>query len=35
VQLEGSPVERHIYNLLDNKIDVHSKIVELYRDILD
>lgn len=35
VQLEGSSVERHIYELLDNKIDVHSKIVELYNDILD
>ena len=35
VQLEGSAVERHIYSLLDNKIDVHSKIVELYSDILD
>jgi SNF2 family DNA or RNA helicase len=35
VQLEGSPIERHIYSLLDNKIDVHSKIVELYSSILD
>ena len=35
VQLEGSPVERHIYTLLDNKIDVHSKILELYNNILD
>lgn len=35
VQLEGSAIERRIYKLLDNKIDVHSKIVELYRDLLD
>lgn len=35
VQLEGSAIERHVYNLLDNKIDVHSKIVDLYNDILD
>ena len=34
VQLAGSGVERHVYNLLDNKIDVHSKIVELYKDLL-
>jgi SNF2 family DNA or RNA helicase len=35
VQLAGSGVERHVYNLLDNKIDVHSKIVDLYKDLLD
>ncbi len=35
VQLEGSAIERRIYNLLDNKIDVHSKIVDLYRGLLD
>lgn len=35
VQLAGSGVERHIYNLLDNKIDVHTKIVDLYKDLLE
>jgi SNF2 family DNA or RNA helicase len=35
VQLVGSGVERHVYNLLDNKIDVHSKIVDLYKEILE
>lgn len=35
VQLEGSKIERRIYTLLDNKIDVHSKIVDLYRGLLD
>jgi SNF2 family DNA or RNA helicase len=34
VQLAGSGVERHVYTLLDNKIDVHSKIVDLYKDLL-
>lgn len=34
VQLQGSGVERHMYNLLDNKIDVHSKIVQLYSELL-
>ena len=34
VQLAGSGVERHVYNLLDNKIDVHSKVVDLYKDLL-
>jgi hypothetical protein len=34
VQLQGSPVERHVYSLLDNKIDVHSKVVDLYKNLL-
>lgn len=33
-QLAGSNVERHIYKLLDGKLDVHSRIVELYKEIL-
>jgi len=35
VQLIGSPVESHVYKLLDNKIDVHAKIVDLYKEILE
>jgi SNF2 family DNA or RNA helicase len=35
VQLEGSPIERRVYSLLDNRIDVHSKIIDLYKEILD
>jgi SNF2 family DNA or RNA helicase len=35
VQLQGSGVERRLYKLLDEKIDVHTKIVDLYRDLLD
>jgi SNF2 family DNA or RNA helicase len=35
VQLVGSGVERHVYNLLDNKLDVHTKIVDLYKEILE
>jgi SNF2 family DNA or RNA helicase len=34
VQLQGSAVERHIYRLLDSKIDAHSQIVDLYREML-
>jgi SNF2 family DNA or RNA helicase len=34
VQLQGSYVERHVYQLLDNKIDVHTKVVDLYKDLL-
>jgi superfamily II DNA or RNA helicase len=35
VQLQGSKIEQHVYKLLDNKIDVHTKIVDLYNELLD
>jgi len=35
VQLQGSNVEKHVYRLLDNRIDVHTKMIDLYKDILD
>lgn len=35
VQLQGSAVEKHIYALLDNRINVHAKIIDLYKQILD
>lgn len=35
VQLAGSAVERHVYKLLDNKIDAHTQIVELYKEVLE
>lgn len=35
VQLVGSPVERHVYKMLDDKIDVHSQVIELYNNVLD
>jgi SNF2 family DNA or RNA helicase len=35
VQLQGSNSEKYVYKLLNQKIDVHQKIVELYKDLLD
>jgi SNF2 family DNA or RNA helicase len=35
VQLQGSGVERRVYRLLDEKIDVHTKVVDLYKELLD
>ena len=35
VQLQGSPVERHIYAMLDNRIDIHTKMIDLYNKVLD
>jgi len=33
VHLEGSEVERRIYKMLQSKIDVHSNIVRLYKEL--
>jgi SNF2 family DNA or RNA helicase len=35
IQLQGSGIERHVYSLLDNKIDIYTKIVDLYKEIVD
>jgi SNF2 family DNA or RNA helicase len=35
IQLQGSLIERHVYNLLDNKIDIHTQILDLYNGLLD
>ena len=35
VQLGGSYVERRIYSLLDARIDVHTKVVDLYNEMID
>jgi SNF2 family DNA or RNA helicase len=32
VHIQGSPVERKIYHMLQNKIDIHTKLVDLYRE---
>ena len=35
VQLQGSAAERHVYKLLDKRINVHAKLTDLYKEILD
>ena len=35
VQLQSSAVEKRIYSLLDNRINIHTEIVDLYKDLLD
>ena len=35
VQLQGSAVEKRVYSLLDNRIDAHTKMIDLYKEILD
>jgi SNF2 family DNA or RNA helicase len=33
--LQGSPVERRMYTMLQNKIDLHLSLVDLYKQELD
>jgi len=35
VQLEGSNVEKHIYKMLDQRINVHTQMIDLYKNLLD
>lgn len=35
VHLEGSPVERRVYKMLSDKVDVHTKLVDLYKNLLE
>jgi hypothetical protein len=34
IHLEGSEVEHRMYKMLENKIDLHEKLVELYQSEL-
>lgn len=35
VKLQGSNAEKHLYKMLDNRIDVHTKLIDLYKNLLD
>ncbi len=35
VQLQGSAAEKHVYKLLDKRINVHADLINLYKEILD
>lgn len=35
VHLQGSPVEKRMYAMLQNNVDTHTKIVDLYKNVLD
>lgn len=35
VQLQSSPIEGRVYSLLNNRINIHSQILELYNELLD
>jgi hypothetical protein len=31
VHIKGSPVETRLYSMLQNKLDIHTKIIDLYK----
>jgi len=35
IRLQGSNAEKHLYKMLDNRIEDHVKLVELYKNLLD
>ena len=35
VQLQGPPVEKRMYRMLDERINVHTQIIDLYKDVLE
>jgi len=35
VHLQGSFAEKRVYTLLDNRIDIHTKMIDLYKEVLD
>jgi SNF2 family DNA or RNA helicase len=35
VQLEGSPVEKGVYKMLGNRLSVHTKMIDLYKEVLE
>lgn len=35
VHLQGSPVEKRMYKMLQNKIDIHEQMIDLYKNILE
>lgn len=35
VQLQGSTVEKRIYTMLDERINVHTKMIDLYEEVLE
>jgi len=35
VHIQGSYVEKRVYSLLDSRIDIHTKMIDLYKEVLD
>jgi SNF2 family DNA or RNA helicase len=35
VHLQGSPVEKKMYKMLESKVDIHTKVIDLYKNVLE
>jgi hypothetical protein len=35
VHLQGSPVEARVYKMLDEKVDIHSRMIDLYKTVIE
>jgi SNF2 family DNA or RNA helicase len=35
VHLGGSPAERKMYKMLQSKVDIHTRMIDLYRNIIE
>jgi SNF2 family DNA or RNA helicase len=35
VHLQGSPVEKKMYAMLESKVDIHTKVVDLYKNLIE
>jgi len=35
VHLQGSPVEKKMYKMLQSKVDIHTKMIDLYKNVLE
>jgi SNF2 family DNA or RNA helicase len=35
VHLQGSPVEKRMYKMLESKVDIHTKVIDLYKNIIE
>lgn len=35
VHLQGSPVEQRIYKMLSEKVDIHSRLIDLYKNVVE
>ena len=35
VHLQGSPVEKRIYKMLSEKVDIHNRLIDLYKNIIE
>ena len=35
VHLQGSPVEKRVYKMLSEKLDIHTRLIDLYKNIVE